>query len=256
MCDEARELAQSAEDMIDSADVVLADAAATVLAVRFGSMLTNWDGEADEKFEAKSRALNRLCRSAVQLQRVMHQANRQCLEVDRLKKERAKAEEDAEKQRRVQPWFDALTEPVMAKTFGGGTAGRKIAEYILAIQRGMFHAELNILPTDTYKNEEPAVKEAKPVKPARKVQTRKRAGKTKPDAASKRLQESEIESEKEGQSSQDQSESVKVNQTDVALNEDEPAIAIPALAGKSVKEEANRADKLDDVAAPVPFYKT
>ena len=56
---------------------VLADAAATVLAARFGSLIANWDGEVDEKFEARTRVLNGLCRSVVQLQRGMHQASRE-----------------------------------------------------------------------------------------------------------------------------------------------------------------------------------
>ena len=61
--------------------MVLADDVAQVLAARFGSLIANWNGEVDEKFEAKSRVFNRLCRSVVQLQRGMHRSNRESFEL-------------------------------------------------------------------------------------------------------------------------------------------------------------------------------
>ena len=61
--------------------MVLADDVAQVLAARFGSLIANWNGEVDEKFEAKSRVLNRLCRSVVQLQRGMHRSKQEDFEL-------------------------------------------------------------------------------------------------------------------------------------------------------------------------------
>src|SRR5580704_13765434 len=55
LCEDAQDVAECAEEMDRQVDGVLADSAATVLAARFGSLITNWDGEVDEKFEAKAR---------------------------------------------------------------------------------------------------------------------------------------------------------------------------------------------------------
>jgi hypothetical protein len=222
LCEEARDLPLLADDMVgEYAEGVLADDVATVLAARFGSLIARWDGEVDGKFEAKTRVLNRLCRSVVQLQRGMHRAKREALEVQRLLEEKEKAEKEELKSRLVTPWFDALRLPAMAKMFGGGTMGTKIAEYIMAVQRGKLDAQLDLLPTDKYENEEPAVKEAESVKPTPKCRTAQRARKTEPDNAAKPLQENEIAGAKEGEFSQDQSKSVKVNQTDLAPADDE-----------------------------------
>ncbi len=120
------------------------------------------------------------------------------------------------KKRLVKPCFDMLRLPAMARMFGGGTAGRKIAQYILAVRRGNLDADFDLLPTDKYEHEEVAEKKAKPVKPTRKERTVKQARKTKPDNVAKPLEKSEIESGKEQESSQDQSNPVKVNQTDLA----------------------------------------
>jgi hypothetical protein len=222
LCEDARDLTELAEKMDDEASqMVLADDVAQVLAARFGSLIANWNGEVDEKFEAKSRVLNRLCRSVVQLQRGMHRAKREGFELTCKWEEKEKADEEVLKKKMVKPCFDMLRLPVMAKMFGGGTAGRKIAEYILAIQRGNLDADLDLLPTDNYGVEKAAKKEGKPVKPARKQRTVKQAGKTKPDNVDKPLEEKEMEGGKEEPSSPDQSKSVKVNQSDLAQPSDE-----------------------------------
>jgi hypothetical protein len=119
----------------------------------------------------------------------------------------------------------------MAKMFGGGTAGRKIAQYILAVRRGNLDADLDLLPTDKYEIEERAEKETEsgqdqPARrsrcgeggsnPAQKEQTVQTAAKTKPDTVVNPLEENEIEGGNGEESSQDQSKSVKVGQTDPA----------------------------------------
>ena len=58
LCEDARDLTELAEEMDDEdSQMVLADDVAQVLAARFGSLIANWNGEVDEKFEAKSRVL-------------------------------------------------------------------------------------------------------------------------------------------------------------------------------------------------------
>ncbi len=228
LCEDARDVTQLAGEMDDEdSQMVLADDVAQVLAARFGSLIANWNGEVDEKFEAKSRVLNRLCRSVVQLQRGMHRSNRESFELTCKWEEKEKADEEVLKKRLVKPCFDMLRLPAMAKMFGGGAAGRKIAQYILAIQRGNLDADFDLLPTDKYEIEEAAEKKAKPVKPARKPRTAQPATKIKPDNAAKPLQESEIEGGNEEKSSQDQSKSVKVGQTNLAHTDEAPAASFP-----------------------------
>ncbi len=235
LCEDARDLTELAEEMEDEdSPMVLADDVAQVLAARFGSLIANWNGEVDEKFEAKSRVLNRLCRSVVQLQRGMHRAKREGFELTCKWEEKETADEEVLKKRMIKPCYDMLKLPVMAKMFGGGTAGRKIAQYILAIQRGNLDADFDLLPTDKYEMEEAAEKKAKPVKPTRKRRTVKQARKTNPRRVAKPLQEKEMECTKETDSSPDQSKSVKVNQTDLASAHNDGLGAEPG-AGESKK---------------------
>ncbi len=226
LCEDARDLTELAGEMDDEdSQMVLADDVAQVLAARFGSLIANWNGEVDEKFEAKSRVLNRLCRSVVQLQRGMHRSNRESFELTCKWEEKEKADEEVLKKRLVKPCFDMLRLPAMAKMFGGGAAGRKIAQYILAVRRGNLDADLDLLPTDKYEIEEAAEKEAKPVKPARKRSSSHRVTKTKPVNADKPLQQNEISSPRRSRCGEGGSKSVKVNQTDLA-----PISPIPTMA--------------------------
>jgi hypothetical protein len=195
---------------------ILADDAAVVLAARFGSLIAHWNGEVDEPFEARARVLNGLCRSVVQLQRGMHRSIRENFDLENLMEAKEKAEEEELKRKMIQPCRDMLKLPVMAKIFGGGEAGRKIAQYVLAVQRGNLDADLDILPTDQFEIQEAAGKKEKPVKPPRKRRTAQQAGKTRAQKASNPLEEKEMEGEKTEESSQDQSKSIKVNQSDLA----------------------------------------
>ena len=197
LCDDAREVRNLSDEMENGdSQSILADDAAVVLAARFGSLIANWNGEVDEKFEAKSRVLNRLCRSVVQLQRGMHRARQEDFDLTLKQQERVKAEEEAIKDKLLKPVFDTLTLPAMAQAYGGGTKGQKIAQFIMAIQRGEMDAELDVLPTDKFENQE---------------------------APANPLEESEIEDEEE----EAQSESVKLGQTDLAQSdaEGEPEIS-------------------------------
>src|SRR5208282_2742430 len=154
-------------------DGELADAAATVMAARLGGLMAHWNGEADAAFEAKSRVLSRLCRSVVQLQRGAHQAIRASLEAQRIQDEREKAELEEKKRRLTDPIFELVQAGPLAKYFGGGTAGRKMAEFVLAIQNGRLDTEFDLKPADTC-----ARKAAAAVKPTAKARPkRKRAAK-------------------------------------------------------------------------------
>jgi hypothetical protein len=188
LCEDAHDLSLLAEEMDDDSQRVLADDAATVLAARFGSLIANWNGEVDEKFEAKSRVLNRLCRSVVQLQRGTHRARQENFDLTVKQEARVKAEDEELKHTLLKPIYDTLKLPAMAKVYGGGTKGQKIAEFIMAIQRGELDADLDVLPSDKFEDEE---------------------------APANPLEESEIEDEEEEDSTHPQSESVKLGQTDL-----------------------------------------
>jgi hypothetical protein len=130
LCLEAGDVTELAEGMQEeTGQGVLADDVAVVLAARFGTLIAKWDGEVDTKFEAKSRVLNRLCRSVVQLQHGMHRARRESFEYARQWEEQEKAETKEMRQKMVQPLIDAAKVPSLAYTYGGGKLGRKIAAY-------------------------------------------------------------------------------------------------------------------------------
>jgi hypothetical protein len=205
-----------------------------VLAARFGSLLAKWDGEVNEQFEAKTRVLNRLCRSVVQLQRGMHRARLERLEAERLQEEQGKREDEELQHRLVAPCFDMLKEPAMAKMFGGGVAGRKIAAYVLAVQRGNVFAKLDLSPAGHDEDVAP-----EPVKPARKRRTGKSTGKTKPHNADKPLETNEKKKKNESEARGYQSESVKVGQTDLAQVGDGQPRPISPLSPISPKTNAN-----------------
>jgi hypothetical protein len=109
--------------------------------------------------------------------------------------------------------------------FGGGTAGRKIAQYIQAVRRGDLEADLDLLPTDKLEFEEAAEKRAERVKATQNQRSSHRAAKTQPENVSKPLEDNEIAGANEQESSQAQSNPVKVSQTDLA-----PISPIPPLA--------------------------
>ena len=206
LCQEAGDVTELAEAMQEeTGQGVLADDVAVVLAARFGTLIAKWDGEVDAKFEAKSRVLNRLCRSVVQLQHGMHRARRESLECARLSEEQQKAEKEEMKQRLVQPFKDMMLVPSLAPAYGGGKLGRKIAAYVLAVQGGNLDAKLEILPTDTCEEDPPG--KPKPVKAVKK------AKKTTP-AKSKPLAHKKMARAPESQSSHPHSDELKANQSD------------------------------------------
>jgi hypothetical protein len=222
LCEDALEVRQLSERMDDEdSTMVLADDVAQVLAARFGSLIANWNGEVDEKFEARSRVLNRLCRSVVQLQRGMHRSHQEAFEMDRKLEEQERVEKEEIREKLTAPLFDLLEVQPLAESFGGGEIGRKIAKYILAVRKDNLD-NLDNLQTkladldDELDKAQPKPKESKPVKPAQKRRTVKRLRKTKPETVPNPLPQSDIEAEAMEESSQVESKSVKVGQTDLA----------------------------------------
>ena len=180
LCLEAGDVTELAEGMQEeTGQGVLADAVAVVLAARFGTLLAKWDGEVDANFEAKSRALNQICRSVGQLQHGMHRARREAFEYTRQWEQQQKTEKEEMRQQVVQPFMDAAKVPSLASAYGGGKLGRKIAAYVLAVKRGDTDAKLDISPADTFDDEQ--------VKPPRKTRVAKKPRKHTPATKSKPL---------------------------------------------------------------------
>ena len=118
-----RELCGEAQALADSADesdkefphgTAAIDHAATVLGVRFGSLLMRWNGEVDEPLEAKARFLNGVCRSVVRLQRAVHDATQARFEEQRQRE----AEQDRQREKKRKK----LLGPIQAKEFAGAMA--------------------------------------------------------------------------------------------------------------------------------------
>ena len=86
----------------------------------------------------------------VQLQHGMHRARRESFEYIRQCEQQEKAEMEEMRQKMVQPLIDAAKVPSLAYTYGGSKLARKIAAYVLAVQRGDVKAKLDIQPTDTF----------------------------------------------------------------------------------------------------------
>jgi hypothetical protein len=92
--DDARELAADAGEITAATDGKLTDHLATVLAVRYASALSGWNGEVTEPFRKRLRALRGLCQDIVELRRGDHSGARLKMEQERLEREREKSEEE------------------------------------------------------------------------------------------------------------------------------------------------------------------
>ncbi len=92
--DQTRELAADAAEITAATDGRLTDHLATVLAARYASALSGWNGQVTEEFRRELRALRGLCQDIVELRRGDHSGARLSLERERLEREREKTEEE------------------------------------------------------------------------------------------------------------------------------------------------------------------
>jgi hypothetical protein len=88
----ARELAADAGELGEAAEGSLADHLATVLSARYAALVSGWNGELDDEFKRKLRALRTLCQDIVELRRGDHFAERLRLDLERF----AEANKDEE----------------------------------------------------------------------------------------------------------------------------------------------------------------
>ena len=195
-----RNVQDFAETAEGNRDNVLADDLATFVAARFAALLSNWNGEADAPFEAKTRALDRVCRNVVQLQRSAHQAKKDNEAYERGLEEALQKQKEKIKEMKLNQIWAITREPAVAESFGGGEVGRKLAKYVVAVENDMPNAKLDLTMEDITKQ---AARRSKPLS-KRKLKHRaaRRAPRPRP-AASKPVTpdqtESVIENKLEGE---------------------------------------------------------
>jgi hypothetical protein len=88
----ARELAGDAGELAEAAGGSLADHLAVALSARYAALVSGWNGEMEDEFRRKSRALRTMCQDIVELRRGDHCAERLRLDLERFA-EAGKAEE-------------------------------------------------------------------------------------------------------------------------------------------------------------------
>ena len=79
----ARELAWESSEVMEVCAGSLADHLSVVLSARYATLLTGWNGEMDEEFRGKVRALRAVCQDIVELRRGDHCAGRLQLDLER-----------------------------------------------------------------------------------------------------------------------------------------------------------------------------
>jgi hypothetical protein len=91
---DARELAADAAELETATDGRLTDHLATVLAARYASAVSGWDGQPTEEFRQKLKVLRGMCQDIVELRRGDHSGARLQLERKRLEEKRVLSEEE------------------------------------------------------------------------------------------------------------------------------------------------------------------
>jgi hypothetical protein len=91
---QARELAADSKEISEAAEGSLADHLAMVLVSRYAGLMSGWDGEGNDEFRRKLRALRSLSQDIVELRRGDHSAARLKLEQEQLKEKQEWSEEE------------------------------------------------------------------------------------------------------------------------------------------------------------------
>jgi hypothetical protein len=91
---DARELAADAAELETATEGRLTDHLATVLAARYASAVSGWDGQPTEEFRQKLKVLRGMCQDIVELRRGDHSGARLQMERDRIEEKRKKNDEE------------------------------------------------------------------------------------------------------------------------------------------------------------------
>jgi uncharacterized protein YukE len=136
---------------------LLAGDLVAVLAARYAALLNTWDGEAEPKFEEKLRLLRGLAHDIALIQRTIQRATTQKNEFEQQLEDSHQRVLDEVKKKTLAPIWAMLQSKSLAGAFGGGAAGKKMAEFMAAVEHDL------PLPTD-FQEVQPGQTQSNPVK--------------------------------------------------------------------------------------------
>jgi hypothetical protein len=166
----ASDLSAGCRDLEEEVETpLLAGDLLTVLAARYAGLLNRWDGVAEAKFEENLRVLHGLARDVALMQRAMYQASRQRNEHEqKLESNEQKLKEEL-KQAALAPIWAAYQSEPLAQLFGGGKAGKKLADYVCAIKHGLPPPKTEVLAEKKPAGQPAGQTQSNPVKPSEEV---------------------------------------------------------------------------------------
>ncbi len=165
------ENSQWIEGQVEAA--LLPEKLATVLAAQYAKALVDWDGQPDEKIEAKLRVLRIFCRDIALLQRTLHRATDQKNEYYQKIEDDEKKEFKEMKGEALAPVKALLQEVVLASEAPNHEGIRRIAALIAAIDNDQPLPKFDDMPlkgqtrSHRVKPRQTNKPEVKPVKPAK-----------------------------------------------------------------------------------------
>jgi hypothetical protein len=160
---QAYDLSDCGRDMDQVVDrPLLAGDLVAVVAAHYAGLLNTWDGQADPKFEEKLRVLRGLTHDIALIQRTIHRSTNQKNEFEQKLEDDHKRVMAEAKSKALAPIWAWWERGPLAQMFGGGEAGKKMAEFVSAIQHD--------LPLPKFdKTEQPGQTQSNPVKPENEV---------------------------------------------------------------------------------------
>ena len=149
LCAQAQDLAETAADMSQQQPHSdLADAAAALLALRFGNLLAQWNGQADDAVQAQARLLNGLCRGVVSLQRSVHQARQDRVAALQLEEKEKEDRKNKEREKVLRSFHRMLHRDELAAKYGGDEKARRFAEGLTNLLWHDGESPLRLWPND------------------------------------------------------------------------------------------------------------
>ena len=159
---QAYDLSDCGRDMDQVVDrPLLAGDLVAVVAAHYAGLLNTWDGQADPRFEEKLRVLRGLAHDVALIQRTIHRATNQKNEFEQKLEDDHNHVMEKAKKKLLAPIWAWWQEGTLAQMFGGGEAGKKMAEIVSAIQHDV--------PVPKSEKEQPGHTQSNPVRPEYEV---------------------------------------------------------------------------------------
>ena len=163
LCAQAENLAETGADMREQQPHTdLADAAAALLALRFGNLLAQWNGQADDAVQTQARLLNGLCKGVVSLQKSVHQARKDRVAAIQLEEQEQERQRKQKRDQTHQTYFRMMFRNQMAEKYGNDEKAKRYAEGFSNLLWYDGESPLRLWPDDP----EPAPVQSGSVKPS------------------------------------------------------------------------------------------